>query len=75
MIQALSNGSHTNTGRVYLYDDISGNRIATLAVPSTNTIPSASATIPVAPGGMDATNYSIDADNSTDGVDASYVRP
>src|SRR4051812_14532369 len=74
LVQALSNASHTNTGRVYVYDR-SGNRIATLAVPTANTIPSASATIPTAPGGLNAHDYSIDADNATDGVDASYIRP
>ncbi len=74
LVQALSNASHTNTGRVYIYDR-SGARLATLAVPTTNTIPSASATIPAAPGGLDCRDYSIDADNATDGVDASYIRP
>lgn len=74
LVQALSNASHTNTGRVYLYDR-NGNRVATLAVPTANTIPSASATIPAAPGGLNAKDYSIDADNATDGVDASYIRP
>lgn len=74
LVQALSNGTHTNTGRVYVFDR-SGNRIATLAVPSTNVIPSASSTIPVAPGGLDCKDFSIDADNATDGVDASYIRP
>ena len=74
LVQALSNPSHTNTGRVYIYDR-SGNRLATLAVPTTNTIPSASATIPTAPGGLNARDYSIDADNAGDGVDASYIRP
>lgn len=74
LVQALSNASHTNTGRVYIYDR-TGNRIATLAVPTANTIPSASATIPTAPGGLNTKDYSIDADNATDGVDASYIRP
>lgn len=74
LVQALSNATHTNTGRVYIYDR-NGNRIATLAVPTANTIPSASATIPSAPGGLSCKDYSIDADNATDGVDASYIRP
>jgi hypothetical protein len=74
LIQALSNATHTNSGRVYVFDR-SGNRIATLAVPTTNTIPSASATIPSAPGGLNTHDYSIDADNAGDGVDASYIRP
>lgn len=74
LIQAFSNASHTNTGRVYIYDR-TGKRLATLAVPTANTIPSASATIPSAPGGLNAADYSIDADNAADGVDASYLRP
>lgn len=74
LLQALSNASHTNTGRVYIYDR-SGARLATLAVPTTNTIPSASATIPAAPGGLDCRDYSIDSDIAGDGVDASYIRP
>ena len=74
LVQALSNASHTNTGRVYVYDR-NNNRIATLAVPTANSIPSASATIPTAPGGLNVLDYSIDADNASDGVDASYIRP
>ncbi len=74
MFQALSNASHTNTGRVYIFDR-SGNRIATLAVPAASSIPSVSATVPVAPGGLSLKDFTIDADNSTDGADVSYVRP
>ena len=78
LLQALSNAGHTNTGRVYIYATNSSGtatRVATLAVPSTNTIPSFSVTIPDAPGGLTTLAYSIDADNSGDGVDASYARP
>ena len=74
LIQALSNAARTNTGRIYLYDR-AGVRIATLSAPTANTIPSASATIPSAPGGFNARDYSIDADVAGDGVDASYIRP
>ena len=73
LLQALSNGSHTNTGRVYIY--VKGTRVATLAVPTTNTIPSFSVTVPDAPGGLTTLDYTIDADNSGDGVDASFARP
>lgn len=73
LLQALSNASHTNTGRVYIYAQ--GVRVATLAVPTTNTIPSYSVTIPDAPGGLTTLDYSIDADNAGDGVDASFARP
>ncbi len=73
LLQALSNGSHTNTGRVYIY--VQGSRVATLAVPTTNTIPSFSVTIPDAPGSLTTLDYSIDADNAGDGVDASFARP
>lgn len=80
LLQALSNASHTNTGRVYVYvRNTSGTpaiaRVATLAVPTTNTIPSFSVTIPDAPGGLTTLDYWIDADNAGDGVDASFARP
>jgi hypothetical protein len=74
LIQALSNASHTNTGRVYLYDR-NNNRIATLAVPTANTIPSASGTVPTAPGGLNVADFKLDSDNAGDGVDVSYIRP
>ena len=74
LLQALSNASHTNTGRVYIFDR-SSTRIATLAVPSTNTIPSAAVTIPNTEGALNAADYSISAEVSGDGVDASYLRP
>jgi hypothetical protein len=73
LLQALSNGLHTNTGRVYVL--VKGVRVATLAVPTANTIPSFSVTVPDAPGGLTTLDYSIDADNAGDGVDASYARP
>lgn len=73
LLQALSNSSHTNTGRVYIY--CKGTRVATLAVPTTNTIPSYSVTIPDAPGGLTTLDYTIDADIAGDGVDASFARP
>ena len=73
LLQALSNASHTNTGRIYIY--VQGIRAATLAVPTTNTIPSYSVTIPDAPGGLTTLDYSIDSDVAGDGVDASFARP
>ncbi len=78
LFQAFSNASHTNTGRVYL---LSGNsaatavRFATLAVPTTNTIPSCSVTIPDSPASLSLTRFFIDADNATDGCDVSYAGP
>ncbi len=78
LLQALSNATHTNSGRVYVYvTDSTGTakRVATLAVPGTNSIPSFSATIPNATAAMNPAAYSIDADNSGDGVDASYLVP
>lgn len=73
LLQALSNASHTNTGRIYIFSR--GVRVATLAIPSINTIPSYSVTIPDAPGGLTTLDYTIDADNAGDGVDASFARP
>jgi hypothetical protein len=76
LVQAISSALHTNTGRVYLYYGATGGApLATLAVPTANTIPSAAATVPDAPGALDASGYYIDADNATDGVNASYLRP
>ena len=74
LVQAVSNGAHTNTGRIYLFDR-NGIRIATLPAPSATNIPVASATLPSAPGGLNVKDYSIDADIATDGVDVSYIRP
>lgn len=74
LAQALSNPAHTNAGRVYVYDRL-GVRLATLAVPTANTIPSFSATVPGTPGGLNAADFYIDADIAGDGVDASYLRP
>jgi hypothetical protein len=74
LIQAFSNAAHTNTGRVYLYDN-RGIRIATLPAPTAGAIPAVGVTIPVSPGGMNAKDYTIDADTATDGVDVSYIRP
>lgn len=74
LMQALSNASHTNTGRVYILDQ-NRTRVATLAVPTANTIPSFSATIPNAMTALNAGFYSIDADNAGDGVDVSILTP
>ncbi len=74
LFQALSNSTHTNTGRIYVYD-ANSQRVATLAVPTTNTIPFFSATVPSAPGALTPSDYYIDADNASDGVDASYITP
>lgn len=74
IIQALANATHTNTGKIYLFDR-SNNRIATLPAPSSSSIASAGATVPMSPGSMNVADYSIDAEISGDGVDASYVKP
>ena len=69
--EVRTTGSDTNGGA---FDATIANH-ATLAVPTANTIPSAAATVPDAPGALDASGYYIDADNATDGVNASYLRP
>jgi hypothetical protein len=74
LFQVLSNGTHTNTGRVYILDQNRA-RVGTLAIPTSNTIPAYSVTIPNSTGALDVGKYYIDADNATDGVDVSYVRP
>jgi hypothetical protein len=53
--------------------DFTLTRVATLAVPTSNTVPSFSATVPNAYGVLHAEEYYIDADNAGDGVDASYL--
>jgi hypothetical protein len=73
LIQALSNASHTNIGRVYILDH-NGTRLATLAVPTANTIPSFSCTIPGTLA-LSAELFYIDSDQPKDGVDASYLGP
>ncbi len=76
LVQAISQASHTNTGRIYLYAGPNDSApVATLAVPTTNTIPSAAATIPNAPGGLNAADFWIDSDNASDGVNGSYLSP
>ncbi|HKT90080.1 MAG TPA: hypothetical protein VJQ59_16665 [Candidatus Sulfotelmatobacter sp.] len=76
LVQAISNPIHVNTGRVYVYDNLSSSApLATLAVPTINSIPSASATTPGAPGALNVADYYIDADNAGDGVNPSYLTP
>ncbi len=76
LVQAISDANHTNTGRVYLFaGPTDAAPVATLAVPTTNTIPSAAATIPNAPGGLNAADFWIDSDNTNDGVNGSYLSP
>lgn len=74
LIQALSNASHTNTGRVYILDGFK-RRVATLAIPTDNSVPAFSATIPNATAALNAADYWVDADIANDGVDASYLVP
>lgn len=73
LFQVLSNAGHTNTGRIYIL--CNGVRVATLAVPTANSIPSFSATIPNTIGGLNASIYSIDADVGGDGADVSILSP
>ena len=73
LIQALSNGTHTNSGRIYVLDEMK-RRVATLSIPTEHSAPSFSATIPNAPQALNAAEYHIDADVAGDGVDVSIVR-
>jgi len=77
LLQALSNAAHTNTGRIYIYTQTTFGlkRVATLAPPAVNSIPSFSATIPNAAAALNASIYWIDADEAGDGVDASFLVP
>lgn len=74
LVQAIASPGHVNTGRAYVYDVPTGGApMATLAVPTANTIPAASVTVPNAPAALDATPYWIDVDVGGDGVNASYL--
>ncbi len=73
LIQALSNGTHTNTGRVFVYDK-SGTRVATLPIPTATSVPSYSITVPGTLA-LDPADFSIDADYAGDGADCSILTP
>ena len=68
-----------NTGKTYIGDDASfkkstgEGRLAVLAIPTDNSIPSASATIPNAPAALNANDYWIDADKADEGVTVSIL--
>ena len=63
LFQALSNATHTNTGNVFIltWNETRTQkvRVATLAVPTANTIPSFTVTVPDAPGGLNPNDYSV----------------
>ena len=74
LIQVLKNGTHTNTGNVYVFER-TGKRVATLPVPTTNTVPSFTASIGTESNGLlNAADYSIDVDTTGDGADASCLQ-
>ncbi len=76
LIQAMTGVQVANVGRIYIYDiQAGGAPMAVLAIPTANTIPSASATVPAAPGGLNAADYWLDADSPGDGAYVSYIRP
>jgi|SRR6185437_4602064 len=68
------------TGYCYVFDDPSGNKatgahlLASLAVPSANTCPSASVTVTYSPVGLNAAMYWIDADNPGEGLQVSIIQ-
>lgn len=69
----------TNAGIIYVGDRQAMNKstgeglLAILAPPTTNFIPSFSATLPYSTGGLDASFVWIDADNGSEGVLVSAV--
>jgi hypothetical protein len=74
MVQTLP----TNTGKIYV--GLAGMNkttlaqvLAILAVPTVNTIPAYSATLSYAPGGLNAADLYIDADNGGEGALAVIV--
>jgi len=68
-----------NSGWIYIFDDPSGSKVtgahlvASLAVPTANTCPSASVTIMYAPAALNAAMYWIDADNNGEGCQVSVI--
>ena len=68
-----------NAGIIYILDRLDADVasgvgvLAMLAVPATNIIPSASATVTYAPAAINAASYWIDAATSGDGVIASVI--
>lgn len=74
MFQALPG----NSGKVYV--GLSGlNKstltqcVAIIAVPTTNSIPAFTVTLTYAPGGLNVTDFYVDADNAQDGALISFV--
>ena len=69
----------SNAGKVYILDRVDGSRttgvgvLATLAVPATNIIPSASATVTFAAAAINAAQYWVDADTNGDAVLVSVI--
>lgn len=67
-------------GYCYVFDDPAGNKgtgahlLASLAVPTSNTCPSASVTITYSPVGLNAAMYWIDADNAGEGLQVSIIQ-
>lgn len=76
LVQALYTPSHKNTGNIYLYDtQAGGSPLAILAVPTANSIPSASVTVPNAPGPLNIADFWMDADSGGDGGVVSRIGP
>lgn len=69
-----------NAGKIYILSSPTANVatgegvLAVLPVPTTNIIPSASATVTYAPAAINAAGYWIDAESNGDGVIASYIQ-
>lgn len=68
-----------NTGKVYIMEgnnpsSSTGKILAVLAVPTTNSIPSASATVTYAPVAFNASDYYIDVDVNGDSCLVSAIR-
>ncbi len=69
-----------NTGKIYICDRASAVKatgvgvLAVLSIPTTNFLPSASATVTYSPSAFDLSNYYIDADVSNEGCLISIIR-
>ena len=76
-----------NIGKIYICSSAAANKttgvgvLATIPAPTLNAslvavvLPYAAATTPSAPGGLSASQFWIDADNSAEGCIVSYISP
>lgn len=69
-----------NTGKIYICSSVTANKttlegvLAVLAIPTTNVLPSASATVPSAPAALNAGDFYVDVDVNGEACLVSAIR-